>query len=264
MAKKNGHDDSEDSNIAKFPDSRERREIERRFRVANDQKPPSEPILNLPPMVKWLCVALIAIQAAVWVLELLPDDMHGLDIVDWLVGNFGFFVLRYTGGMPFGWQGIVSPVTHMFLHGGWLHLAVNIATLAAFGAGIERTVGSKRLAVLFFATGIIGAFVHAVVYIVYGASGNAALFPHPEAPLVGASGGISGLFGAVLMMAQERGLMGGYAKLLPFVAIWVLISVFFGFFGMPGAEGPIAWTVHIGGFIAGLLLYRPVARSKIF
>jgi membrane associated rhomboid family serine protease len=84
-----------------------------------------------------------------------------------------------------------------------------------------------------------------------------------DAPLIGASGGISGLFGAVLMMAQQRGQMGGWRALLPFIAIWILISLFFGYFGMPGAEGPIAWTAHVGGFIAGILIYRPLASSRI-
>jgi membrane associated rhomboid family serine protease len=256
MSNKNGHDDEEEaSNVHKFPGSREMREIEQRMRVANDRKPAREPILNLPPVVKWLCLALIVIQA---VLEVMPEQT-----AEEVVEALGFYVPRYTGGMPFGWEGAVAPFTHMFLHGGWLHLAVNVLTLAAFGAGIERTIGGKKLTLLFLVTGIIGAFTHVVAFVVYGAASGSGLFQHPEAPLIGASGGISGLFGAVLMMAQDRGLMGGYAKLAPFVVIWIIISLFFGVYGMPGAEGPIAWTTHIGGFIAGLLLYRPVARMKL-
>lgn len=263
MSNKNGHDDSEDPKIARFPDARARKEQEHRLKVANDRATPSEPMLNLPPVIKILCIIIIAIQVLVQLLEWAPADWGGDAAVDWIIGNLGFFVLRYTGDMPFGWQGIVSPVSHMFLHGGWLHLSINIATMAAFGAGLERFIGGKRLAILFFVTGILGAATHLVMYKLYGVAGDAALFPHPEAPLVGASGGISGLFGGVLMMAQDRGLMGGYKRLLPFVAIWILISVFFGFFGMPGAEGPIAWTTHIGGFVAGLLLYRPLVRLKV-
>lgn len=269
MTNKNGHDDSENQNVTRFPDPRERREVEHRLRAANDRAlPKREPILNLPPMVGGLCLALIAVHVPVGILQFLGDgpanpSVYG-QVYGWILDNLGFLVLRYTGEMPFGWQAIVSPVSHMFLHGGWLHLAVNVAMCAAFGAGLERVIGGKKLAALFLATGIIGAFVHAFVYMVYGVSGSAALFPHPEAPLVGASGGISGLFGGVLMMAHDKGLMGGYRRLAPFIVIWILISVFFGFFGMPGAEGHIAWTTHIGGFVAGLLLYRPVARSKIF
>ena len=62
MAKKNGHDDSEDPKIARFPDARERREIDHRLRAANDRASASEPILNLPPAVKWICLALIIAQ----------------------------------------------------------------------------------------------------------------------------------------------------------------------------------------------------------
>jgi membrane associated rhomboid family serine protease len=271
MAKKNGHDDSENENVTRFPDPRERREFEHRLRAANDRAQPNEPILNLPPMIKALCLALIVVHVPVGFLQFMSGNgedaaanpVYG-QAYGWVLDNFGFYVRRYTGEMPFGWQGIMSPFSHMLLHGGWLHLAVNVAMMAAFGAGLERVIGGRKLVALFITTGLLGAFVHAAIYMVYGISGSAALFPHPEAPLVGASGGISGLFGGVLMMAHDKGLMGGYKRLLPFIGIWILISVFFGFFGMPGAEGPIAWTTHIGGFVAGLLLYRPVARSKIF
>ena len=246
MVNKNGHDDS-DSKVARFPDSRERAEFERRMKAANDRAPQqassSEPILNLPPAVKALCLVLIVIQA---IMTVLPDETIGM-----VFENLAFYATRYSGDRPFGWQGAVAPFTYMLLHGGWLHIAINVATLAAFGAGLEKTIGAKKFLLLFVATGVIGAFTHVLFY------------PGSDMPLVGASGGISGLFGAVLMMAQQRGLMGGYRRLLPFVAVWIVISLFFGFFGMPGAEGPIAWTAHIGGFIAGLLLYVPLARSKI-
>jgi membrane associated rhomboid family serine protease len=248
MANKNGHDDSgesEESKITRFPGARERAELERRLRAANDPVPrASEPVLNLPPVVKALCGAFLLIHAALYFMS---DELANT-----IVGNFGFFAARYGGDMPLGWQGLVSPVTYMLLHGGWLHLSINVATLAAFGAGLEKTIGGKRLLALFFITGVIGAFAHFVVY------------PGSSTPLVGASGGISGLFGAVLVMAQQQGLMGDYRRLLPFVAVWIAISLFFGLFGMPGAEGQIAWTAHIGGFIAGILLYRPIVRSKIF
>lgn len=250
MAKKNGHDtednDSEDAKIARFPDARERAEIERRLKAANDRTPAlrGEPAVNLPPTVKALCLTLLTMQ--------LVMEFSAPGVADTLVDNLAFFTGRYTGAMDFGWQGVAAPVTHMLLHGGWLHLAINVATLAAFGAGIEKDIGGPKLGLLFFGTGIFGALTHLLIY------------PDMGAPLIGASGGISGLFGAVLMMAQQRGQMGGWRSLLPFIAVWVLISLFFGFFGMPGAEGPIAWTAHVGGFIAGILLYRPLTGSRIF
>ena len=66
------------------------------------------------------------------------------------------------------------------------------------------------------------------------------------------------------VVAWLKRLMGeGYSKLLPFIGIWILISLFFGIFGMPGTGAAIAWTTHIGGFIAGLLLYRPIAKMNM-
>jgi membrane associated rhomboid family serine protease len=55
----------------------------------------------------------------------------------------------------------------------------------------------------------------------------------------------------------------GFRALLPVVLIWVGINLFFGLYGMPGETSAIAWTVHIGGFLGGLFLYRPIARLKI-
>lgn len=249
-----GDDDARVSNITYFPDSKTRREIER-LKAANDlrQRPKSEPVLNVPPTVKALCLILIVIHAALWSLPylhaVLPAVPAGLQ--ERIYEMFWFVPLAYTGDQPFTLNEIYAPVTHMFLHGGWLHLAVNVGTLLAFGAGLEREIGGRRLLLLFTLSGIIGAFTHLAVY------------PEGAAPLIGASGGISGLFGAVLMMAHGRGLMGqGYGKLLPFIGIWILITLFFGFFGMPGTPSAIAWTTHLGGFIAGLLLYKPVQKLK--
>lgn len=258
MTKTNGggnHEDGEDggkpSNVSRFPTQEERREIERMkaaMKKAQEdaRKTPSEPVLNLPPVVKTLCGILLAIHLSSYFLS----DETRVAIVQFC----GFIPARYTGGLPFSADALLAPVAHMFLHGGWLHLGINVGTLMAFGAALEKTVGGKKLLVLYFATGVLGAFVHALVY------------PDDMSPLIGASGGISGLFGGVLVMAQDRGMMGdggGFRKLMPFILIWVIISIFFGAFGMIGESGQIAWVVHIAGFVAGLLLFRPVDRLKI-
>ncbi len=244
------------SNVTRFPSPKERAEFER-LRAANDQPTPKyEPILNVPPTVKALCLLLIIIQCAVQVLQWLEQaGMIGApdaSIVDAIFMHLWFVPANYSGDLPVSMSTILGPVTHMLLHGGWMHLCINVGTLLAFGAGLEKNIGGKKLLVLFVATGIIGAFTHFAFY------------PHAEQPLIGASGGISGLFGAILMMAQAQGNMGqGYSKLALFAILWVIISGFFGAYGMPGTDAPIAWTTHVGGFIAGLLLYHPVCKLKI-
>ena len=212
----------------------------RRLIPANDQ-PTHEPVLNMPPTTQYLGLAILG---SFIVIKLLPDTLAFS-----LMLQGGVIPARYTGDLPFTPEAAIAPLTHMFIHGGWLHLAINLGTLLAFGAGLEKTIGGRALLALFFLSGLIGAGVHVLFY------------PHLQGPMIGASGAISGLFGAVLMMMHQNGVMGdSYRKLLPFIAIWIGISLFFGFFGMPGSDTAIAWTTHIGGFLAGIFLYRPVTR----
>lgn len=262
MANMNGsgnhHDDGEnDPKIARFPTPAERAEIERMKKGMEEarrkaEQPKSEPIFNVPPATKYLSGLLILVHV---VMEFLPLEIKEKAL------QFGAFLPQlYFTDMPLGdldrIAAVTGPFAHMLLHGGWLHLAMNVFTLMAFGAGLEKEIGGKKFLLLFVITGLAGAFTH-LAYIAW-------FHPNDLSPLVGASGGISGLFGGVLMMAHGRGLMGeGYSKLLPFIGIWILISLFFGIFGMPGTGAAIAWTTHIGGFIAGLLLYRPIAKLNM-
>lgn len=266
MANMNGsgnHDDEgeKDPKVVNFLTRAEREEIARQSermrdpaafakRARDAQK--SEPIFNVPPATKYLSGLLILIHV---VMEFLP-----LPIKEQVLQFGAFLPQLYFTDMPLGdldrIAAVVGPFGHMLLHGGWLHLAMNVFTLMAFGAGLEKEIGGKKFLLLFVVTGLAGAFTH-LAYIAW-------FHPNDLSPLVGASGGISGLFGGVLMMAHGRGLMGeGYSKLLPFIGIWILISLFFGIFGMPGTGAAIAWTTHIGGFIAGLLLYRPIAKMNM-
>jgi membrane associated rhomboid family serine protease len=212
----------------------------------------SEPILNLPPVVQALCL----INIGVFLLGLVFPQLMTDNVIDALA----FIPARYTGTMPFSLAALTSPLTHMFLHAGWLHISLNVGTLMALGAGLENNMGGRRMLLFYFTTGLCGAGLHLLV------------FPHSTDPMIGASGAISGLFGGVIMMMYDAGMMGraqpgrgiaGYRKLLPVILVWIGVAVFFGFFGMPGVDSPIAWTAHVGGFISGLLLYKPFRRLKI-
>lgn len=205
-------------------------------RVSAERAAASEPAINLPPAVKALCVAMIA---AFCIQQLISEEMNAQ-----LVTTLGFVPARYSGHADFIWGAAAAPLTYMFLHGGWLHLISNIAMLMAFGAGIEKYLGLKRFLIIFTVSGLVGAL------------GQFLVTPSNDMPLIGASGGISGLFGAVMMLLYRRGALGdSYKSLVPMVAAFVLFSAFFGFFGMPGAEGSIAWIVHIAGFFAGFGAY---------
>lgn len=210
--------------------------------VANDHQPPppaSEPILRLPPMTKALCALLLVCFGV----QLLLPDMSA----DRLVFEGGFIPARYSGDMPWMAAALWSPLTHALLHGGWLHIALNVGMLMAFGAGLEKQRGPRNFIFIFVGSVLAGALAQFIVY------------PHSQMPMIGASGGISGLFGAALMDMAFRAtgpapLWARLRHLLPFIVVWVLISAFFGFFGMPGDSQSVAWAAHIGGFAGGILL----------
>lgn len=200
-----------------------------------------EPMLNLPPMT----AALIVVNLGVEVVRLLLSERQDIE----LVFRFGFVPALY--GHPGGpdMESLLAPLTYQFLHGGWLHVGLNMVSLAAFGSGVERLFGPYRYLAYYLFCGVIAAGVHYLV------------FPNGQMPVIGASGAISGIFGGVLIVLWRRGsgslwVMGG---------LWVAMTVIFGMAPVTGAdEGPIAWQAHIGGFIAGLAAFRLFAPRHVW
>ena len=84
-----------------------------------------------------------------------------------------------------------------------------------------------------------------------------AVHPYSAYPIIGASGALSGLFAAALIGLQKEGrLPASRFGIWTFAAVWIGISVVFGFFGDDLVGGPIAWIAHLGGFFGGLLLMQ--------
>ena len=195
-----------------------------------------ERAINLPPALLWL----ILINVAVHLLRMLLSDSADQSIVM----QFGLVPAYYSGG-----QGgdllsmLLAPITYQFLHGGWVHLGVNMFTLAAFGAGVERLLGVRRFILFYLSAGVVAGAIHVVI------------FSDSMDPVIGASGAISGVFGGVLI-AMRR--LGKLTSLLPVAVIWIGLNVFFGLIGgTPGGGGePVAWVAHIGGFVYGLAVFR--------
>jgi membrane associated rhomboid family serine protease len=206
-------------------------------------RPAAEPAINLPPFTLSLIVANVAVFAAI---RLLEADA-GWQAID----SFGFIPQRYIGGMPAGAAAIYTPITYQFLHGDWVHLAVNMVSLAAFGAGVERRVGGGSMVSVYLLCGMLAAAAHFAIY------------PASPDPVIGASGAISGLMGGVLRLMRESGRpRGGGSGLIGLAVIWAVSMIAFGIIGMPGDGGTqIAWVAHLGGFVAGLLLFRFFIRD---
>lgn len=198
---------------------------------------PNEPIINLPFYTKYFLLAFILIHLAI---TFALSDAQA----QWVFMHLGFIPGRFTGMALFEPLALITPFTSLFIHGGWLHLAMNSIMLLAFGSGIERWMGGKKMIAFFILSGLIGTLAHF------------ALNFHSIMPVIGASGGLSGLFAAALvMMNQRHGGMTGKYGIWPFVGLWIGISVIFGMMGTNDG-GQIAWAAHIGGFLGGFALLK--------
>jgi membrane associated rhomboid family serine protease len=140
-------------------------------------------------------------------------------------------------------------VTYQFLHGGWWHLISNMLFLWVFADNIEDAYGHASFAVLYLVCGIFAGLTHVVVE------------PWSGAPLVGASGAVSGILGAYVMLYPKARVWILLFMRLPLRigALWVLGGWFLlqivSWWLDPGtAETSVAWGAHIGGFLAGLAI----------
>ena len=225
--------------------------------------PHQPPMFNIPAVIMFLSAVLIL--------------MHGVS--EWLLSNeqqldlflaLSFIPERYAGG-PIAalWPGAVywSPVTYAFLHADWGHLIMNLVWMLAFGAVVASRIGTIRF-LIFFAVGAIG-----------GAAMHYLAYPDAQVPMIGASGSVSACMGAAARFAFARGrgfsikananrrlnLIETFSnpQALIFVGIWFGINFLFGsgIIDIAGEGQAIAWQAHVGGFLAGLLLFGMFDRS---
>jgi membrane associated rhomboid family serine protease len=160
---------------------------------------------------------------------------------------------------------LLTPLTSMFLHGGWGHLLGNLLFLWVFGSSIEDSMGRVRFLTFYLLTGLAGAMAQVLVN------------PASPIPMVGASGAISGVMGAFLVLYPRVRvyLLIFLLFLVDVVALpaWILLLYWFGMqllTGLPQlsvvrpevSEGIAVWA-HVGGFGAGALLIRFFARADL-
>ena len=148
-------------------------------------------------------------------------------------------------------------ITYMFLHAGWLHLISNMLFLWVFADNVEDAFGYFAFALFYLLCGIAGALAHVM------------MAPDSPAPLIGASGAVSGVIGAyVLLYPKARVWILLFFRIpLRISAIWILgswflLQVFSVLTAETGSDVEVAWWAHIGGFIAGLAITL-VLRSRL-
>ncbi|MDH5233786.1 MAG: rhomboid family intramembrane serine protease [Gemmatimonadota bacterium] len=158
---------------------------------------------------------------------------------------------------PINWA---TPVISMFLHGGWLHVGSNALFLWVFGNNIEDVMGRGRFLAFYLICGLVAAAAHVAVS------------PASPIPTVGASGAISGIMGAYLVLyPRVRVRMLFFVFVVPWPA-WVVLLYWFSLQlleGLPQLSGAaqitggVAVWAHIGGFVAGALLIRAFENPEL-
>jgi len=217
-----------------------------------DDKVPGGP----PAIVNY---ALIALNVLAFFVELSrPPGALESFIMSW-----GVVPREYSAGrdlaptipLPF-WTTLF---TSMFLHGGWAHLGGNMLYLWIFGDNIEKVLGGMRYLIFYLACGVAAAFAHILTS------------PHSGVPTVGASGAISGVLGAYILLFPRNNVRvftrGGIVAVPAFVmlGLWILIQFVNGVGAIARTEqtsGGVAYMAHIGGVVAGMILIKLMAAGR--
>jgi len=148
-------------------------------------------------------------------------------------------------------QQLYTLFTSMFMHAGWLHLLGNMLFLYVFGDNIEDAFGHVGYLVFYIISGLVAALAYIVSIFLVPAIGDLA------AGLVGASGAISGVLGAYIVLYPKAKIVAlVFYFILPvpaiiFLGFWFIMQWFYGFFDISGG---VAYWAHIGGFIVGMIL----------
>jgi membrane associated rhomboid family serine protease len=156
-------------------------------------------------------------------------------------------VVDLAGALP-AW---ITPFSSALVHGGWLHLGVNMLMLVFAGSMVERVIGGPGLLFAY----VVGALVAALSQFI--------VEPGSPIPMVGASGAISALFGLYALFfgapkqVTRNQKLNRWLHVAWLLVAWVVLQWMAGY--LAGGEGVmLATPAHIGGFIAGLLLQRPL------
>jgi membrane associated rhomboid family serine protease len=190
-------------------------------------------------------MALIGINTLVFVFQAFMSP----DAAQSFVNTWGVIPVEIMRG-----QNLITLLTSMFLHGGWLHLIGNMLFLWVFGDNIEAVLGPVLYLVFYLAGGLAASAAHILLY------------TQSTIPSVGASGAIAAVLGAYIVMFPQSKvrllmLFGGRAGItrvgaLVFLGIWFVTQLFSGIAGLAetAQTSGVAFWAHIGGFIFGLVV----------
>jgi membrane associated rhomboid family serine protease len=204
-------------------------------------------------------VLFIALNILVYLYEVALGEGRG----EYFIGAFALVPARLFHAaevIPGPFPASVTLFTSMFLHGGLFHLAGNMLYLWIFGNNIEDAMGRVRFVVFYLLCGMVAAVSHAM-------TNTQSLIP-----MIGASGAVSGVLGAYLLLYPNARVLtlftlGFFVRMIEVPAMAVLgfwfVFQFLSAMVSQGSGGGVAWYAHIGGFLAGMVLVGLFKRSSV-
>lgn len=208
---------------------------------------------NLPPVTKNILIINVFMMIFT---KLRPDFMYGM------------FALYYPTSPLFEWW---QPVTHMFMHGGWWHLFLNMFTFLMFGCTLERQWGPKKFLLFYFITGLGAAALHmGVMYLqmhhymgiaaeggIAAAEARAAIRTLTSLPMVGASGAIYGVLMGFAMLFPDTVMVLLFPPIPLKAKWWILIFIAIELLtGVFELHDGVAHFAHLGGMLLGWLMIK--------
>ena len=213
---------------------------------------------NIPGRgLPFVTLTFIAINVLIFIFLQLPDESFtyawaavpaeitsGRDIAREVTVPGGSFTLEPSPSPVY-----LTLLSSMFMHGGWLHLGGNMLFLWIFGDNVEHTVGALPFAVFYLIAGLVGSLAHI------------ALAPYSLIPTLGASGAISGVLGAYIVLFPSNRVLVFLFRFIVWVPALVVIGMWallqfingIGQIAVTQESGGVAYMAHIGGFVAGVV-----------
>jgi membrane associated rhomboid family serine protease len=189
------------------------------------------------------------------------EIITGRDIVTRPVAieNFTGQRIEMPGLQPTPIPVYLTLITSMFMHGGIAHIFGNMLFLWIFGDNIEDRIGHLRYLIFYFVCGIIAGLSHVFATAMFASDPSGLLVPS-----LGASGAISGVLGAYILLFPTKRVMVIISWFVTAVPAFIAIGLWFvfqlisglGVLGSGSQAGGVAYAAHIGGFISGLLLIK--------
>jgi membrane associated rhomboid family serine protease len=225
-----------------------------------------------------MTIAILAITWAAWLLVQGGANLQDPTTLAASICNLGMVPGELTGRAPVGYAlpigagmacvvdeqpiNLLTPVISIFLHGGWGHIIGNSLYLWVFGNNVEDSMGRLRFLVFYLLTGVAAGLAHVLVD------------PASPVPTVGASGAISGIMGAYLVLYPRIRVRTYIPPIfLLNLPAWLVLILWFGsqlLTGLPQLmtlnpeiSGGVAVWAHVGGFVTGVLLIRRFENREL-